>query len=428
MLLAGGTTVAAVGGGLLWTSHRVHVPLYSETVAFTAPGVRDFVGVGQADAVVPGTRVFRNRPETARLVRDEAAWLDRCAAWVGRDDQHTALLTAAALDLRVLTEGLPAGVAGWSQLWRYTWPRDASFVAVALHQLGHTELAWQQLSFLAKVHSGPGRFEARYDPVTGRAPDSRTSQLDGSGWALWAIATLAGHTASSSDTPNAQPVPTVVTALARRATLNLLQELDPRTGLPGISPDYWETRENRLTLGTAATTLLGLRSAAQFWSSRDPALATRARSAADRTAAAVSTTFGPKGYPRYPDDDRPDAALTFLLPPFAPGPADDRVIKTMSRAEREMARPGGGLAPGAGWKQDGISWTPQTALFAEAAAWTGRTPAALTRLEWLNNHRTEVGSLPEKVLHDGSPAAVAPLAWTAALVVSTVHRLRNTGA
>ena len=38
-------------------------------------------------------------------------------------------------------------------------------------------------------------------------------------------------------------------------------------------------------------------------------------------------------------------------------------------------------------------------------------------------HRTSAGALPEKVLADGSPAAVAPLAWTAATVLLTLDRL-----
>lgn len=34
-----------------------------------------------------------------------------------------------------------------------------------------------------------------------------------------------------------------------------------------------------------------------------------------------------------------------------------------------------------------------------------------------------LGALPEKVLSDGSPAAVAPLAWTSSLVTATPLRL-----
>jgi len=43
--------------------------------------------------------------------------------------------------------------------------------------------------------------------------------------------------------------------------------------------------------------------------------------------------------------------------------------------------------------------------------------------EWLDAHRTGLGALPEKVLDDGSPAAVAPLAWTAAVTVLTTRSL-----
>ena len=86
----------------------------------------------------------------------------------------------------------------------------------------------------------------------------------------------------------------------------------------------------------------------------------------------------------------------------------------------------GGLAPGAGWKQDGISWTPETALVAYTAAMSGRPSTAEHWMDWLNTHRTEAGSLPEKVLATGTPAGPAPLAWTASLVILTAAELEST--
>ena len=88
-----------------------------------------------------------------------------------------------------------------------------------------------------------------------------------------------------------------------------------------------------------------------------------------------------------------------------------------------MGRPAGGVAPGESWKNDGISWTPETALFAAAWAATGHRSRAESLLGWLGDHRTDAGSFPEKVLHDGRPAAVAPVSWTAALVVIARHEL-----
>ena len=67
-------------------------------------------------------------------------------------------------------------------------------------------------------------------------------------------------------------------------------------------------------------------------------------------------------------------------------------------------RSSGGLAPGAEWKQDGTSWTPETALVAYTAAASGRDKTAERWLTWLDENRTPWGSLPEKVSRSGSPA------------------------
>jgi glucoamylase len=50
---------------------------------------------------------------------------------------------------------------------------------------------------------------------------------------------------------------------------------------------------------------------------------------------------------------------------------------------------------------------------------------AVDLLRWLDQHRTAAGSLPEKVLANGQPASVAPVAWTAAAVVITADELER---
>lgn len=72
-----------------------------------------------------------------------------------------------------------------------------------------------------------------------------------------------------------------------------------------------------------------------------------------------------------------------------------------------------------------MSWTPSTSLLALALARAGQHGAAIEILRWLAEHRTEAGSLPEKVLFDGRPAEVAPLAWTAANTVLALDALAN---
>src|SRR5690606_41689131 len=48
--------------------------------------------------------------------------------------------------------------------WRYVWPRDAAFVAVAFAAAGHLDDAVGVLEYLQRVQGTDGRFEARYVP------------------------------------------------------------------------------------------------------------------------------------------------------------------------------------------------------------------------------------------------------------------------
>jgi GH15 family glucan-1,4-alpha-glucosidase len=117
-----------------------------------------------------------------------------------------------------------------------------------------------------------------------------------------------------------------------------------------------------------------------------------------------------------------DASVTFLAPPFAPpDPAVDAAVLT---AEKRLALPDGGVLPGEHWQGNRTeAWTPETAMFALAAAASGRADEATGRLDWLAEHRTSLGVLPEKVDRQGRPSSVAPLGWTASLVLLTLQAL-----
>ena len=420
--LLGGAGALAYSGAAYWSVTqrimRAEVRLYSETVAFSGRSARELVPAGHVDAVVPGTRVLARRPLSTLLVEDEQAWLEACAPWVRRslhagDD----VLGSALLDLRVLSDGLPVSVAGWTDRWRYAWPRDVSFASAALARCGHAEQAARQLGFLQRVQRADGWFEARYDITTGRRPDRRVPQLDGSGWVAWCAAQIA-----AADPDRATELLTPLRPMLVRCARRLLASIDEQTALPPPSSDYWERVETTLTLGTAAAVLAGLRGVTEVLPAvGEMAMADRTRRATDLLAAQVRDQFGPSGYPRLLGGSAADAAVTFLVAPIGPTNADLELMSAVDRAQSAMMRPAGGLAPGAGWKNDGVSWTPETALFASAWAGTGHHARAEPLLRWLGEHRTDAGSFPEKVLHDGRPAAVAPLAWTAALVVIARH-------
>lgn len=394
------------------------IALYSHTVAFDAQGERVLVDDALLPSLIAGTRVLDQGGATPGLIATEDQFLTDCAPWVAAQPDSAGILRSALLDLHVLSAGLPVSVAGWSSRWRFAWPRDVSFVAVALARVGHTARAAQQLRFLQQVQRPDGWFEARYDLTTRASPDGRPAQLDGTGWVLWACAQLARAAPDGAPAELAR-----LRRMVRASTTCLIESLDAKTGLPPVAPDYWETPERRLTLGTAAVVLTGLQSAVEVLDRLDePSRARRAAQAAAALEEAVWEGFGPH-FPRELGRTHHDAAVTFLCPPIGGEPLHPALPGVLDAAQQAMQRPAGGLAPGAGWPNDGISWTPETALFALARAGLDDRDRADALLAWLGRHRTLAGSYPEKVLHNGRPAAVAPLAWTAASVVLAHHEL-----
>lgn len=308
-------------------------------------------------------------------------------------------------------EVFPPGavVAAPMSIWRYVWPRDAAFAAAAFSAVNLADEALGVLGNLASWQRADGGFEARYTS-SGRVPDNRPAQADGAGWFLWAAGRLLADGVPAADLRDRLGAP-----LARAAS-RLLGITDTPSRLPAASPDYWEVAETVLTLGTAAPVLLGLEAATALARAGidlgGPAQALAERVTAVRSA--MERNFAP-AWGRHLRRDDVDAAIALVLPPFTRPLAGARTVRQTAAAR--MHRPTGGLAPGAGWRDDGISWTPETALMAWSALALGMEEEGTRLLAWLEAHRTAAGALPEKVLADGAPAGPAPLAWTCALIL-----------
>jgi GH15 family glucan-1,4-alpha-glucosidase len=353
----------------------------------------------------------------SRLLRpvEDAAWLARGGAPL--EPSRRRLVAGALADLHGLTRDTGAVAAGPDAPWAYAWPRDSAFVAAAYAVSGHEDDAWRVWRFLARVQRRDGGFEARYRLDGSGPPDDRPPQTDGAGWVLWGLdATRTGT--------GVRVLPADLRALRDRAVRFALDQTADGHRLPAPTPDYWEVPEGRVTLGTAAPLAAGLEAAARSLAAEGSSTAAaRCSAAAARLRALVRSTFGPT-YERHGSSGGLDAAVAMLMPPFAT--LDDAAaVRAWERYPVLALREAGGLAPGAGWKSDGVSWTPETALVAYTAAASGRVELAERWLGWLEGHCTAWGSLPEKVLPDGRPAGPAPLAWTAALVVLTEHELES---
>jgi GH15 family glucan-1,4-alpha-glucosidase len=387
--------------------------LYDSSVVRLSDGRVLLVPLGSSDPV----ETTQDDPRVTAALDADADWLD-AGTIPGTTADQRAMGARALLDLRLLTAPNGANVASWYGNWAYVWPRDAAFTAAAFTVAGHAGDAVRVLRFLAQAQDSDGLWAARYRPDGTAVDDGRTVQLDGLGWALWATWLVATTDRRGGDADLAGLWPMV-----RRAA-DKVAGLLGREGLPPRSSDYFERKPSDEqsprdpTLGVIAPLLTGMRAAAAL-ARRHGGRAETARwtTAAERLQHAVDTYFKPYGYPRSPvRHGVMDASPTFLAPPFAP--PDPSVNSAVLRAERTLALPSGGVLPSADWPGNRTqAWTPETAMFALAAAASGRDRDAISLLGWLQDHRTSLGALPEKVDSRGRQASVAPLGWTCALTV-----------
>ena len=348
----------------------------------------------------------------------DRAWLEG-GEIPGRSAAEREISARALLDLRLLLQPNGALAGAWWSIWQYAWPRDGSIAAVALARTGHPDEALSALGFFARVQRGDGTWEARYHLDGSPVLDGRRWQLDANGWVPWAVWSWAGAAPEQEETLR-ELWPTVERAADYAAAS--LQD----NGLPEVSPDYWENAVDAPTIANSAVLLAGLRSAADLGERLDrDEPAGRYAEASCRLEAAIHAEFGPHGYPRTP---RPgagaDALVTALVPPFTE--EDPRVREAVVHAGEVLRLPNGGILPGQDWRGNRTqAWTAETAMFALAAAATGRVEEADRWLQWIYDHRSALGAFPEKVDPDGRPASVAPVAWADAGVLLSLRALEH---
>jgi GH15 family glucan-1,4-alpha-glucosidase len=420
-VLAALLATALTGAGYRGHPHHSPAPVSLTEGIAVAP-----CSAGQVVAVPPGRDVSYDAEDSARLSGQCAAseGSGSGARWLasgtvpGTGAVMRSMAQRSLLDLHLSVRPGGAVVAGWYGGWDYAWPRDSSWVAVALAVTGHGADSLKVLRFLGQEQSPDGTWAARYQ-TNGSGPvlDGRPTELDAVGWVPWAV--WSWYQAAGAGTATARRELAGLWPMVNAAAGAAARSLTP-DGLPAAATDYWE-HGSQVTLGTAAPLLTGLRAAADIAAALGrPGAGREWAGAAGRLSTAMQASFGCYGNNRLPRDSAgPDTAITWLGPPFGPGsPALEREEQT---AQRALTLPSGGLLPGSDWPGNlSTAWTAETAFFALSDAATGQHRAAAGLLDWLAAHRTRLGALPEQVNSDGRPGSVAPLAWTDAAVLLTL--------
>jgi GH15 family glucan-1,4-alpha-glucosidase len=340
--------------------------------------------------------------------------------------------------------------------YSYMWPRDGALVANVLNHTGYAAIARQFYDFCQAVLTPAGYLLHRYSP----------DRLWGSSWHPWIDEAGNAHLPIQEDETalvvyslwhhyacfhDIDFVSSHYHELVTPAAGFLVRFREPRTKLPAASYDLWEERRGIFTY-TTATVYAGLEAAARFADLFGEAdLAHRYRQAAAEIQAAAlhylwdeergrflrMITVDPSG--TIQKDPTLDSSLCALFL-FGMVPAQDpRVQQTMQALEQTLwvQTPIGGMAR---YENDdyyrvtadlavaqGNPWFISTLWLAQYRIACATTLAelhqALPLLEWAQRYALPSGVMAEQIdPFTGEPLSAAPLTWSHAEYVMTVHR------
>lgn len=323
--------------------------------------------------------------------------------------------------------------------YSYVWGRDAALVCHAMDRARKHDLTRSAYRFLERCTEPGGYFLHKHHPDGSLGSSWQAWVRDGKPYlpiqedstalvlmALWRYHELAGDDFAHEHA-----------AWIESMTDFLLGFVHPVIPLPGDSWDLWEERQGIHTW-TVASTIAGLRAAAEFARLRDDdARAHACEELAATFTASMREYLGNKEYSRFArrltptleQDLKIDAAdlAPFL---FDVLPADDPlVVGTVDAVAQYLATPVGGIAR---YQDDyfhrktddapGNAWNISTLWLARYRLATGDRLAADKLIAWVVATATVGGMLPEQVhpVH-GEVYSVCPLTWSHAEFIETMH-------
>ncbi|HHY34203.1 MAG TPA: hypothetical protein GX510_00985 [Firmicutes bacterium] len=335
----------------------------------------------------------------------------------------------------------------------YCWGRDASFIALALDDLGLSGMTRDLfLKWAVRAQSSDGSFLHRHYSDGLLAPSWGFLQIDETASLLFSAQR---HAVLNDDPEFVEEFGPV----AIKASRFLLESIQPDDGLPVPCIDLWEERTGK-HLYTSAAVAAGL-GAGAWWARTlgQSELESSLKHAEASLKERVAQTFWDEELGRFlrtldhqlsvaeyrrldPGDMREvrkvrvdgrevfvikrdrviDSSILGVVYPFGIlPPRDERVLSTVRKIEEELTCPRvGGLFRYAGDRYAGGNpWIVTTLWLGLVELRCGEEKRARERLEWALRHATELDFLPEQVDRDtGAPRWVIPLGWSHAMFLS----------
>lgn len=379
------------------------------------------VGISK-DKALAQAKAALEIPVQQQIGRTERYWRD----WLksGRelgipDPRYRRLYARSLLTLKLLQNSETGAISGGARpYWTYCWPRDGAFSAAAFDLAGHHEEAESLYRFLARVQLLDGSWRVRhYVDEMSIFPDSRAPQIDAAGYFPWGVWL---HTELTGDDSLARELYPQI----KLAAEHIIISMNPETGLPGPSSDYWEY-SSRLDyfLSNAIVCAAGLRSAACLADMLDDSeVSGKCRQSAIRIRSGIEEHLWDdrrqayrRGLREFPGVD---SAACWAISPFGVfAPDDERMALNMGRIESRLKTRTGGIIPGEDWPKKDV-WVPETMFALLYHLGSGNRSEAMERFRWVADSASCTGALGERISsRSGLLESTTPLAWSHALFI-----------
>lgn len=354
----------------------------------------------------------------------------------GMSPEETAVYRRAQIVMKQHSARTGAHLAGptsTSPPYRFSWPRDGSYIALTQLRTGHAEDARAFLEFMARNQKANGGWAVNYETDGQPLYDfgDRNNEHDEVGTIPWMMLEYARTTQDWEWLRGQWPV-------IQKAAEFLLRFQDARTGLMGPTRDLWELSTTDSWTYTNAADYAGFIAAAEAAGRfADAATAARYAAAAQRIKTGIETyLWNGKYFARgfnldsRRQDSKVEAANLALAWPFGVFPPDDpRMVAMADKIQQDLATPAGGIRRYTGDQYfDGQAWPVTTDWLAIYYSRLGR-PDQAARLHAVNTayaHKTGSLQLGEQFDEkQGIWISANPLTWSEAKYVLSALELKR---